>query len=195
VLWVATGAERTGAAAGGFGARGGDFDEIADRVALAVLALRGANLDLDADRDQVQLFAVADLHLAGRTAQRRQGALRDLDGVGVGVDQVEPVVELAAGMRAFQHVEFEEQVLAQTVLGDAHFAAHDLHAVRPGRQDFEGGGGIDGRSVEGVTEGSHGVSPLRWEEVIQGWTSAPFRLFGMACAKAGQSSGKVSGRP
>ena len=104
----------------------------------------------------MQLGAVLDLQPAGGVADRRERALRDLHGLGAGVDEVQPVEELAPGERAFEHIELEPEILAAAVLGRAHLAPDDLDDIFADGKELEPGGGVDGGGIEGGAEMGHG---------------------------------------
>ena len=107
---------------------------VAERVLGVVAVLRRLHLDVGDQRDEMQLFAVVDLHLAHGVTDRRQRPLRDLDRGRIVVDQIEAIEQLAAGILALQHVEFQPQKLAHAVLGRPHLRIDDLHDVAAGRQ-------------------------------------------------------------
>ena len=79
------------AGCGVYGLRAGIERQVAHLVALAVAVLRRLDLHVGDEGDQMQLLAVLHLHAAGGVTDGRQRALRDLDGLGIGIHQVEPI--------------------------------------------------------------------------------------------------------
>ncbi len=160
--------------------------QVGEPMARVVAVLRRTDLDVDQHRDEVQLLAVLDLQLAGGPADRGERALGDLDGLRIGVDEVEAIPELAALVLALEDVDLEPEILPRPVPGGPHLAGRDLADIAAGRQQLEARGGLDGGGIEGGAKIGHGRGPLLSGHLLK---------CGMAAAKASQDSGRLSGRP
>jgi hypothetical protein len=84
-------------------------------------------------RLEVQLLAVADMHLAHRVADGRQGALCDLDRLLVAVHEVQLIEDLLPREGSFQDLKDQLQQLTVARLGWRHFTLDQLREVFAGR--------------------------------------------------------------
>ena len=133
----------------------------------------------------MQLCAVADLHIAGRAANRRQLALCNILGFLTAGHDVEVVPQQATGVVAVHDLQGQRQILVTRLCGFP-FAGRNHRGVISGGQ----GGKIsrfDGIGVKVHSEKGHECSP------VDGLGVKGQRGMGMAETNACQFSGRVSG--
>ena len=127
-----SGGERTGRGSTRSSGQRNDLVDVLVRghfVGSLVIAVRLANLQLQLQRDVVQLRRVGNLQNASGMADRGQLLVADFLRRRVGVAQVQASENLlACGVRRGQNVELAFQIRAGGVLGGLHFRSfhHDV---------------------------------------------------------------------
>ena len=96
-----------------------------------------AHADLNHQWTTVQQLAVSDLNQTNGMADSRQRPVRDLNGDGVGVLQVEAVEHLAVVEVAAHDLQGDCEVRAAGLAASLHFRFHDLGWVPAGRNGVE----------------------------------------------------------
>lgn len=80
----------------------------------------------------MKFFRVPYLHFAGSMADGRQCSLGDFYCLWVGIDEVDPVMDLLTGIDSVQNIHFQPEVLACASLGRPHLRVDDLNPVVTG---------------------------------------------------------------
>jgi hypothetical protein len=120
----------------GSGPRLDSLDILVDRLdpldVIAIPILPGrvlADVDLDVQRDAVQLLGILDLHYAGSVAVSGQGTVGDLHRGRVLVLEVEAVDNLASGVGSVNDLQGKLEVGPIPIPGGPHLALHNLGLV------------------------------------------------------------------